>query len=419
MLKPKIRIRVAYIYAFCAILSLSVYPRAFDNPFRQDDFVFLRHVENNTLRDALKPLPEFASYRPGAIALFSLEHKLFARNSGAYIMFNYTLHVVVSILMLFILLRIDPHSKAPLLASGLFLMGFGHYGKQIMWACASGPLASVLLSLASMLITIHWVGQCNMRDNGKPGRLKYVLYPVFALILLTLSPLFHEASVVTCVVISFIVMVSLRSSNSSKLNHAILFLIPLPLWLGFWFLVAKSYSAFRGIEESIPNVPVYLIRYIGFMVLPIQRTAIIGATPTRDLAIVISQYLHLVIGSTILVLLLYLAFKSKGTPRVLSVWFLLALGPFTLVTLPEHWLELRYLYHASIPFCGLTAIAVLALWGQKRVVWKVIAGAVIVGVMVGSVVLQVVLENRYDHYAQTTELIVRPPTNTRGVSSCQ
>jgi hypothetical protein len=258
-----------------------------------------------------------------------------------------------------------------------------------------------------------------MRGNGKPGRLEYVLYPVFALILLTLSPLFHEASAITCIVIAFIVMVSLRSSNSSKLNHAILFLIPLLLWLGFWFLVAKSYSTFRGIEESILNVPVHLIRYIGFMVLPLQRTAIIGATPTRDLAIVISQYLHLVIGSTILVLLLYLTLKTKGTPRVLSVWFLLALGPFTLVTLPEHWLELRYLYHASIPFCGLTATAVIALWGQKRIVWKVIAGAVIVGVTVGSMVLQVVLENRYNHYAQTTELIVRPPANTRGASSCQ
>jgi hypothetical protein len=234
------------------------------------------------------------------------------------------------------------------------------------------------------------------------------LYPAAALAFLTLAPLFHEASLFACIIVAFLVMVSLPARTSSRPRHAVWFLVPLPLWLGLWFLVSRSYPAYRGVEASIVNAPVYLIRYIGFMVLPLQRSAIIDANPIRDLVIEAGRYVQLIMGSIVMVILLYLALRSRSAFRVLSVWCLLALVPFTFVQLPERWLELRYLYTASIPFCGLAAMALFALWGQKRVLWKITAGAVILGVTVGSIVLQLMLEKRYDRI-----------TSTRPSSSCR
>lgn len=403
---------VALLCAFCALLSLSVYTRAFDNPFRQDDFRFLSHVEANTFRDTLKPATGFAFYRPGALALFSLEHAWFGRHSGAYIAFNYVLHVMVSILMVFVLSRLGLDRRVALLASGLFLLGFGHYGKQVMWACTSGSLGAALLSLAAILVTLRWV-QSTPRAEG--GRLKGVWQPAAAFLLLVASATLHEGSLVVCFLIAFLVYT--RSGSRSMRKHAVWFLAPIPAMLASWFVLSEFYPVYGTLGESmrapswVPMVSIqetvisasqYLPRYLGFMVLPVQPTALIAGSALGRVVMESAPYFHLVIGTAMLAGLLYLVLRRKGVLRVLGLWLPLALLPFAFVAQPARHLELRYLYNASIPFCALTAMGVWALWAHARRIHRVTGGAVVVWAVVVSVALQLMLEKRYDRWTVGT-----------------
>jgi hypothetical protein len=156
------------------------------------------------------------------------------------------------------------------------------------------------------------------------------------------------------------------------------------------------------LKEPVVNAPQYLARYLGFMILPAQPTALMTGNSLSRVVTESAPYLHLVIGTAALASLLYLVFRRRGVLRILALWVPLALLPFAFVPQPARHLELRYLYNASIPFCALTAMGVLALWGHSRRINKVIGGAVVVWAVVVSIALQLMLENRYDQWTVGT-----------------
>ena len=387
--------RIVLFYAFCALLSLFVYSRAFDNPFRQDDFVFLTHVEAHAFPDVLVPGPGFAFFRPGAVALFSLEHAWFGRHSGAYIVFNYALHAVISVLLFFILRSLGG-GRVALLASGLFLAGFGHYGKQVMWACTSGPLASVLLSLVSILIILRSVKQEPRAGLDRRGGLGWP--PLVAFVLLAVSALFHEGSLAASILI--VILVTVESSHRLNRKYALLFLALIPAALAAWLALAGRYPAYHavGLREAVANAPVHLLRFLGFMVLPLQPTTLIEGSPVSRTLVDAAPLLHVAVGAVFLLALLYLAFLRRGMLRVLAAWLLLALMPFTVLQYPTHHMDLRYLYPAAIPFCALAAITVVSLWERGGLTGRILGGGIALLALAGSTVLQLLLENRYDQW---------------------
>ena len=177
------------VYLLFLAISLSIYSRAFDNGFRQDDHVFLRHVETTSFAESLRPSADFTFYRPGTLILFRLVYGVFGRNSGAFIAFNFVLHVTISLLALLLLRKMFSSRGLAALGAGLFLVGFGHYGKVVMWSCCCGQLASAMLSVAGILASLSWA-----ESRGSPGSRRFL---AAAILLMTSAGLFHESAIVT------------------------------------------------------------------------------------------------------------------------------------------------------------------------------------------------------------------------------
>ncbi|HET6350240.1 MAG TPA: hypothetical protein VFH88_14270 [Candidatus Krumholzibacteria bacterium] len=384
---------VTLFFALCAVLSLFVYARAFDNPFRQDDFAFLRHVETHRVPDVLTPGSEFAFYRPGLLALFALEHACFGERSGLYIVFNYILHAGIAGL-LFLLLRRLTRRDVALFATALFLVGFGHYGKLVMWACTSGSLLSVALSVMSILVLLGGVQQ-SPGDNA--GTRLHTWRPLVSAGLLALAALFHEAAVAVCVVAAFVILAGV--DGRSRWKSVIPFLVLLGGFLVLWLSDRRQggYTAV-GLREAVINAPVHLVLYLGFILLPVQSTALLKGGRTDYMLVHVAPVARAVLGLAMLVTLLYVVLRHRGAVQLLAFWVLAAILPFTTLQPPTHHLELRYLYPAAVPFCGLMGMVVVGLWDRERRAPRLVAGTIVLLAIIGTVILQLILESHYDRW---------------------
>ncbi len=373
-----------WIYLAFVVLSFLVYSRAFDNGFRQDDFVFLKHVETTTFLDSLKPCTSFAFYRPGTIALFRFIHMIFGRNGGAYIVFNFLTHLASSFLVLLILKRMRSFRGSAALAAGLFLLGLGHYGKTVMWACCCGQLVSIVLSLGGILLSIR---SCEDRKSG------YKLF--LAIFLMTAAVLFHEGAIVSPFVAMLAVLFNTDSRRVHRRVRAVLLLIPVPLLLIIYRFLLLTNPEY-GLQVSLfYQVPGYLIRYAGFTVFPLQNTSIVNVSPALRRLLDMAPQLHWMIGALLLAVMGYLAVRPGKDVRTLSAWFPVAILPFTLIALPEDWLQLRYIYFASIPVCALTAAGLQWLVSSRSAALKTIAAAFLALAVICTTILVLLLERHY------------------------
>jgi hypothetical protein len=372
------------VWLVLAAVALIVYSRSFDNGFRQDDIVYLRHVEQTPLSGSFKPSADFAFYRPGSLLLFRAEYALFGRGGGAYLAFNFMLHLLAAVLAGLVMKRLGSGHGAALIGSGLFLVGFGHYGKVVMWACCSGQIAAVVLSLAALLISLRWIA-----GKGKGG----MLLPAAAVALMAFAVYFHETAVATPLIAALAAMETGRGKPGTRLRAAAL-LIPVPLLAVKCLIMARYYTAHLPEPDSWLHAPAYLLRYAGFALIPFQKTVIFDLpTSLRGMALAMPA-VQAAAGTAIFLIMVYLAVRRKGTLRVLCLWFPLAIAQFTLVRLPEGWLQLRYLYFAAIPLCGLAGCGFTALYrgGAKR---RAAAVALLAAATVCTAALVLILESHY------------------------
>lgn len=376
----------------CILISLLVYAKAFDNPFRQDDFTFLRHVETHGMPGVLSPGPEFAFYRPGSVALFALEHAGFGRHSGFYIAFNYILHAGIAVLVFLALRRLYGRDAAAV-ASALFLVGLGHYGKQVMWACTSGPLMSTGLCVAAILVLLRGAEPLSTEKVVIHNQASRTMVAVG---LLAFAMLFHEAALAMCAIGALLVVTD--APDRQRWKHAVPFLALPVAALALWLTQTRQ-AGYHAVPpgEAIVNAPVQLVSYLGFMLMPLQPTALVDGARTAYVLAHVAPVARTVLGIAMLVALLYIVVRRHGTVRLLALWLLVAMLPYTVLRSPTHHLDLRYLYPASIPFCALAVMVLISLRDRGSVT-RLMAGAITILAVAGSAALQLILESRYDQW---------------------
>jgi hypothetical protein len=381
------------VYAAFLLFSLVVYFPSFDNPFRQDDFAFLRYASTVGARGVFEPTTHFSFYRPGALAVFALERALFGEHSGAYILFNYLLHVAISLGMWLVLRRMGLGGRGSFLASGLFVLGVGHYGKKIMWASTSGPLTSVIFSLTAIILMLDWLDLGRRRPSERG--IARCLYPLGVSIAVGLAPLFHEASLFTIPVILAVVLIYGPKSWSRRIRFATPVLMVLSAWLVVFKVVSNAYPAYRLDWETVLRAPAHFVKYLGFMLLPVQRTGIVTLAGFLGDMTGVAGRVQVALGIAGTLVLMLLVLKATALWRAMSAWLILWLIPFTSVRMPEGWLELRYLYFASMPFCGLLGYGfdVMTARGVRPTWFRY---AAVAGLVCMTVVLVILLERQYD-----------------------
>ena len=375
------------VYFTFAILALLILVPSFDNPFREDDFVFLRHVEDHGFsRELVAPTQNFAFYRPGAAALFSLEHVLFGDRSGLYILANFLMHCGISLLLLRLLVMVGFGGLVAALAAGLYVVGVGSFGKQVMWASAGGGIAATLLVMAALVSLV---------SSTRGGQL-WSTRTIPGWIALAVSPAFHEVGILAPVLIILFGHPS-GPAGTPNLDRRRLMLwyallvFPAAVWASVRIALADSYAGY-GTDMATPAGFFFnLIKYPGFMLVPLQpSTALADAPSVLEILAQYSGALHGVIGLGVFIACVRAVVRGNIQVKVLCAWLYLALFPYCLVALPEGWLELRYTYFAAIPLCALIAITV------TRRLPKRIAIAIVILFVIQAALVQTVLERKYD-----------------------
>jgi hypothetical protein len=392
--------REAFLYLALLIVAVAIYSRSFDNSFRDDDFVFLHHViDNAPAPGILKPSPGFAFYRPGAIALFYFEYGLFGLNGGLYLAFNFLLHVVISIVAMRALTAIGVSRHATVFAGALFVLGVGHYGKQVMWASTSGPLLSIVITLLTLMLTIRWMEY--VRRSGDHGLLRDPpAFPLGVFLLLLVNPLFHEASLFTPLFLAIVVWLNRTPRSVNSWSRMALVFSPTVVWLLAVIFLARTHTAYEKIPDTLFEAPQVFLRYLGFMLFPVQSSDVAMSLPRPVSALVgVAEYVQLFAGTLVAVALAIALLRGRRPIQILTVWLIVAVVPASFVEIPERWLELRYLYYAAIPFCALLSYVFMEMFrrGQR---WRAAGVAVFIATTVATSALLMLLERRYDEQSR-------------------
>lgn len=390
------RNKIAIVYVIYLAISTAIYAPLFDNLFRDEDFAHLLNSSRKTsLSEVIKPTSLFASERPGALSFFYLEFQLFKLNSAAYLVFNYLLHVMISLLAWRAFLDLGMDRKAAVLGASLFVLGYGHYGKQLMWANNGGPLLAVLITLITISAAIRWVGKSADEGDGKHGRIPNVS-PIVVIGLLLVGPTIHEFTLFTPLfVIMIICAYPIRASK--RILRILPLLIPWLMWLAF---LSRPNTLHQLITDGILRAGPYLLLYFGFFLAPIQESALVNHSSFLGMVAGAATRIRFEAGLLLLITLAVVFWKAgsktRNPLRITIGWLFIAILPFCFVRLPEGYLELRHLYYASIPYCGLAGCALSHCFKSEKLRVKIVATVLLLFISIAAGALAGKLERKYD-----------------------
>jgi hypothetical protein len=362
-------------------VAVLVCARAVDNSFRADDFVFLDHViQAESLGDLLRSSSNFAFYRPAALVLFWAEHRLFDFWAGGYLVVNFLLHLANAWLLLRVLGRLGASAWVGNVATALFLLGVGHYAKQLLWACTSGGLAAVTVSLAGMLVVLDGAPTARSRPR------RAVVLGVWGLLFLAMA--LHEAALATPILVLL-----LWHHRGTPWRHALVAFVPALIWIGLLAGLSHDHPAYGRAPLGALLAPLYVLRYPGFMLLPIQPEQSVLALP-----------LQIALAAAMLALAIaLLRRRDPGPAKFLVLWLYAALLPYGLITLPNWWLEIRYLYFAAMPFCALLALGLDAARRHPDARLRRMVVAATTVFVLSALALQLYIEHRGDQASHSEE----------------
>jgi hypothetical protein len=352
-------------YTLLCVLSLALFAPSFDNGFRDDDYNFLyKTVHAEGLAQLVSDSAGLTFFRPGAWLLFAAEYKAFGMHSGPYVVVNWAIHLLNSFLLLLVLRRAGYGASVAAWAAGLFVLGFGHYGKQVMWACTSGPLTSVALTLTTVLLALKTTDP----DAGPVARRMAPLCAVPAL----LATSFHESAVVVPVIALALCLKAFGPWREMR-KAPILWTAASLLWFGILAIVSPMHDAYTRVASD-PVTALRFIRYVGIMVLPVQNSPLLDRVwPWLS---VNAHVVQLIVGIAVLAAtVLYIRARGLGVGALLA-WLLVALAPFSLVGISANWVERRYVYFPAMAFDTLLVLLLME-WGRS-LRWTALALAITV-----------------------------------------
>jgi hypothetical protein len=390
------RKNIAIVYVIYLAISAVIYTASFDNLFRDEDFAHLLNSSRKaSLLEVIKPTSLFASERPGALSLFYLEYQLFRLNSAMYLLFNYLLHVLVSLLAWRIFLDLGIGRMAAAIGASLFVLGYGHYGKQLMWANNGGPIMAVLITLLTIWATIRWL-RISTEKKGARNRRIPNLYPIAVLALLFIGPTIHELTLFTPFFL-IVIICSYPGRASQRIIRILPLFGPWPVWLLF---LSRPDTVHHVISEGVARTGPYLLLYFGFFLAPIQQSGIVNDASLLGLVAGAATPIRFSAGLVFLATMAVVFWKAGGRPgnplRIMVIWLVVATFPFCFVKLPEGYLELRHLYYASIPYCALVGCALSYLIGAAKLRVNAIAAILLVLISIATGTLASKLERKYD-----------------------
>ncbi len=290
--------------------------------------------------------------------VFLLEYRLFHLDPAGYYAVNIFLHACNGMMVYLLVNMLFAGEGMALPAALLFVLGVGHYSKPLMSINGTEPL---LLTFFYLVVLFGLI-----RDDFHHGGRLTSRWFLLALAVYLLAGLTRPASlsILLCLLAYKLFFYHQRGRREVLSNN---------LWvlvaIGAGFAIAQRLWGFReppihfdhpegalGLTWlSIKNI----FRYLNLMVFPLQTSDLLQSANAvvkflYDWRVVIRSLVSLTIVS-----FSFFGFVFGSRPlRFFLAWTYLTILPFALISPPTEWLNIQYLYTASVGFCVVLAAGV-------------------------------------------------------------
>ncbi|MBU0740798.1 hypothetical protein KKG45_14260 [bacterium] len=295
-----------------------------------------------------------------------LEYRLFGLAPAGYLAVNLVLHGMNAFVVYLLVYMLFPRERLAMLASLLFALSVGHYGKIMMSLAGFEPLM-----LAFFYLVVLY---CLMRnDFHHGGRLRSPWYlcglGVFLLAGLTKPVSFS----ILGSLVAYRYFFYKERGGRALLPGSLVILIA----LGVLFYVAQRIWGYQDPDRfvtegvSAPQAVWYgfknIFRYLNLMLFPLQISTMLESS--HPILRFIYEWRVLVRSLVSLGIISFsffgLVFGGRAV-RFFIAWTYITVLPFTIFTGPLDWLNIKYLYLASIGFCVILSSGTVGCVGLLR-----------------------------------------------------
>ncbi|MFQ5600388.1 MAG: hypothetical protein ACE5G2_07530 [Candidatus Krumholzibacteriia bacterium] len=385
----------AGVAAAALCCALFAFAPGFDNGFYRDDFVLLeraeaaRHDPSVLAERWVEPFN-----RPLSQLLFYLEYQLWGLDSGLYIVTSTLVHALNAAL-LFALFQGPLGAQVAAGAAILFGLGFGFYGKAVLWAANLPELVATTFVLGT--------GVAALRAQLERTPRKRLAAMGIAGLLFLLALLCKESGLMALLMVGGLMWPQRRSLSSVTRKLAVLVVISVA-YLGLQIVHGTGVA--RVLDPSIwLRLPLRAVSLAAFMTLPVQgdSTLVHGAGPLLSRFLILIDQTRPLLGLVLLAAGIFWFVRGPGAVRWLLASFLGFLLPSGLIQLPGTWLDIRYAYLPATCFCGLAAYGLRALWLRWGAGRRVVLALALFACLYADLALVRRLESKYDGFGKSAE----------------
>ncbi len=333
-------------------LSFAFYSLILDNPFWDpEDFNFLRTaiLHADDLSGLFSP-DSTERFHPLPLVFFQLEYGSFGLDPRGYYTVNLLVHAVNAFLVYLLVMVLLGHRRIAVMASVLFVLGVGSYGKAIMFVAG---IENLLITSLYLLILNLYIRN-DLREGGRVFTLRYVVLLLLFLLVSYAKP--TTFSLVLGLLAYKVFFRSARGENRRILepNLVILVVGALLFWLFRELTGASDFThqlAGTNPWSFLVRFTKNMVNYIIHMFFPIHLSRLVTmGNPIVRGAYELAPFIRFFVGLSILSYGFFGFVFGNRALRFFIAWTFISLLPYCAIRFPEDWLNIRYLYQVSIGF---------------------------------------------------------------------
>ena len=285
---------------------------------------------------------------------FLAEYHFFGLNTSGYLAVNLVMHGLNSFMVYMLVNMLFPRRSMAILASILFALAVGSYGRVFM---TIHQLESLLLAGLHLLVLYFFI----RNDFRREGR---VLSPLFllglALFLLTGLTKAASFSLVGCLVAYKAFFYRHRASRAIISPDILVFIVASVLFYlgqhkwGYQNPTIFEHSAGESQFSLLSFKNIF--RYLNLMFFPMQQSPLLDTAPLWVVWVFHARVVVRVCLTLSIVSYSFFGFVfGSRAIRFFIAWTYITLLPFTSHTASGEWLNLSHLYLTSLGFCVILA----------------------------------------------------------------
>ncbi|HET6349180.1 MAG TPA: hypothetical protein VFH88_08865 [Candidatus Krumholzibacteria bacterium] len=335
--------------AFFLLLNLigfSFFSLVLDNTFwHGDDWQYLiqalrigdnwREIFSTRLHQTFQPIPNL---------IFFLEFQLFHIDARAYYVFNIFVHSINAFLV-YLLVRTMLKDRTIAVVSGLlFEFAVGNFGKSVMTVSGISDLVITTLTLTTMIFYI----KNELEEHGALWKRNFILcLAFFTFSLLSKTTSFSLLGLMLAFNLFYREAIGRRVFDRNFTMFAAFALCVLVVKL----LVQGEIPGASDLDFNLISLARNYASYLVRMVFPIHDSALV-----KEAGSAVRFIYEFATAIRVVILLCIVSYSVFGfifgnrVIRFFIVWTYIVITPFCFFRFPNDWLDIRFLYLASVSF---------------------------------------------------------------------